>query len=240
MALDLALARFALRRLSDDVPPQPTLNGNDRRAFAEVAVMLDPRTLTDADLAAIAGAIDRGRERVKTIADNGGAGEAVAAAAGLSGWRLQAFEWRRAHEPDRVLPLFSLGDLLRLGDPDPALVARLDLWGTSAVSATGCLCLRFPPRVGTDAYEGRQDAGLWAGFTPDVTLRVVELMHRLKLPAALLPGVLQSVLQSYVESAATAYHGDWMRMIAQAQALTEERLADHVAALTAVGALVAR
>lgn len=238
LALDVGLARFALRRLSNDVPSRPSLNGNDRRTFSETVVLFDPRAVTDGDRSAIAAAIGRGRSRVQALGEPDADLEAVTAAAGFTGWQRHALAWMRAHEPDRLLSMFSLGELLAVGAPDASLERRLDRWGTSAIPVTGCLCLRFPPRGSAEAYEGRQDLGLLASATPDLPLRVAELLDALKLPAVLAAGVLPSVTLEFVESVQTAYHDDWLRMALHAQALSEERMTDHVSALTAVGALV--
>lgn len=238
LALDVGLSRFALRRLSTNLPTRPSLNGNDRRTFSQTVILFDPRAVTDEDRSAIAAAIDRGRKRVQSLSEPVGDLEAITADAGFTGWQRQALAWMRAHEPDRLLSMFSLADLLTLGAPGASLKLRLDRWGTSAVPVTGCLCLRFPRRGAAEAYEGRQDLGLAASATPDLALRVAELLDALKLPAALAGGVLPSVTLEFVESVQTAYHDDWLRMALHAQALSEERMTDHVSALTAIGALV--
>jgi hypothetical protein len=239
LALDLGLGRFRLRRMVDGAMPPPALTDNERRALTDTVVLFNAREVTNADRSAIAAAIARGRARVQAIDRHDAAGlERLSHDSGLSEWRRQAFVWITSREAATRLSLFSLGELLWLGRPEPGLVERLARWGTGATLATGCLCLRLTAPLMPESFEGREDIGLIAAAVPDVLLRIVELLDRFDLPAALAGGLLESVTQDYQDAVQTAFHGDWLRLVRFAQGFTDERMTDHVSALTAVGALV--
>jgi hypothetical protein len=140
LGLDIALAPIAMRRLSSDRALEaPTLASNDRDTFAFGFGLMNPFALTDATRDAIAQAIEGGRRRVSAIKDV----ESVADELDLDGWRQRAIRWTIVHEPDRLESMFSLGELLALGDP--AHEIDLDPWGTSAIVSAGCVCTRMPP-----------------------------------------------------------------------------------------------
>jgi hypothetical protein len=61
LALDLAMAPLALRRISTDrIPEAPMLNMVQRDSFAATVAVMDPRALTDEARDEIAARIDRG------------------------------------------------------------------------------------------------------------------------------------------------------------------------------------
>ena len=65
LALDLAMAPLALRRINTDrIPEAPMLNLVQRDSFAATVAVMDPRALTDEARDDIAAFIDRGRRRL--------------------------------------------------------------------------------------------------------------------------------------------------------------------------------
>ena len=164
LALDIALAPLALRRINTDrVPEAPMLNLVQRDSFAATVAVMDPRALTDADRDEIATRVERGRLRVNALA-RGAAGEpgetveadAIAREAGLDGWRRRALGWNMRHERNQVGRLFTMAELLVLGGGAPP---RLDAWGMYAMRTRGCFCTELASPGAWRAWWGLSQAG---------------------------------------------------------------------------------
>jgi hypothetical protein len=116
LGLDLALARFSLRRLvSDRLPPPPTLNQNDREAVQETTALLNPRDLTDDRMHAIAAALSRGRQRIAAARDDAAALDRLAGIAGMGEARRQVLSWMASRAHGQVEQVFALAEVLRVG-----------------------------------------------------------------------------------------------------------------------------
>lgn len=233
LGLDIALAPTAMRRLgSDRALDAPTLTSNERETFAVGFGLMNPFALTDTTRDAIAEAIASGRRRVSAIED-------VASVAGeldMDGWRRRALLWTAAHEPDRIESMFSLGELLALGDP--AHEIDLDPWGTSAMASTGCVCTRMPPPGRLPLFVGRRQIGLLAAVVPDLNLHVARMLSSLRLPARLAKYVLSAAVQDFVDEVRATDPDDWLSLVRGAGAVSRERIEDYVAAAAADGPLV--
>ncbi len=72
----------------------------------------------------------------------------------------------------------------------------------------------------------------------DLQLRIVEWLADSKLPAALAPGLLRAATWDLWMGTQMADQDDWLAPIRVAQAMSQDRLADDVSALTADGPLV--
>ena len=235
LGLDVALARFALRGLAaEGMPPMPALNANERRTFTESAALIDPRALDDGALVAIAGAIERGRRRVNGLVANPAGFDGVADDARLSGWRREAVRWAIANDPETVPRSFSRLELLWLGG---LADASLQAWGMSAVPLTGCWCVDLARPGAWEEYAGRPMTGQLATRMPDLNLRTVEEMVRLRLPAALVPGVLKVAANDLIYEAQPAHYDDWLAVVRYVDGVPAERFLDYVSALTAGGPL---
>lgn len=236
LGLDTALAPSAMRRLSSDRALEaPTLASNEREAFAIGFGLMNPFALTDTTRDAIAEAIESGRRRVSGIKDV----DDVAGVAGvldMDGWRRRAMLWTVAHEPDRLESMFSLGELLALGDP--AHEIDLDPWGTSAIVSTGCVCTRMPPPGRLPLFVGRRQIGLLATVVPDLNLHVARMLSRLRVPARLAKYVLSAALQDFVDEVRATDPDDWLSLVRGAGAVSRDRIEDYVAAAAADGPLV--
>jgi hypothetical protein len=229
LGLDLALSRLALRRLaSDRVPQLPRLNLNDRDTFSETAALMNPRLLTDADVATVAAAVREGRRKIAAARDSI-ALDRAAVTSRMSASRRQLLAWATAHEPDAVIDLFSIAELFELGRSGGV---RLDGFGISAEALTGCYCARYPDSGAWEPYSGRPASGLMATRVPDLALRIAEVFDELKAPAELLPSVFAMAVQDFIDEVQTMYSDDWPALVAQARALTRERVEDYIAALT--------
>jgi len=246
LALDVALARLMLRRMSDEPPPLvPRLHGAERRTFIRTVAALNPRDALDADRDAIAAAIARGRERVAAIACRGDACvaptdgatlDALMRDAALSAWRRAELRWIVAHAPERTARFFSLGELYWLGGGAP--LQRPHAWGIFALSDAGCLCLRFPAPAPWEDALGLSGAGTLATRVPDLALRIAELLSELRLPSILARDTLAYATEEFLTLAQPAHPDDWTAMMDQAKALGRERVEDYISALTAAGPLV--
>jgi hypothetical protein len=154
LGLDVALATTALRRLNTDrALSAPTLISNERETFVAGLGLVNPFALTDRARDAIAQGIERGRRRVVAIRD----ANAVAALAdelAMDGWRRRALRWSVVHEPERLESMFSLRELLALGDVPREI--DLDPWGTAAIYSDGCVCTEMPAPGGLPLVTGRR------------------------------------------------------------------------------------
>jgi hypothetical protein len=236
LGLDIALAPMAMRRIStDQALAAPTLGSNDRETFVAGFGLMNPFALTDTTRDAIAEAIESGRRRVlliKAVDDIA----SVADELDMDGWRRRAIRWTVAHEPDRLESMFSLGELLALGDP--AHEIDLDPWGTSAMMSTGCVCTRMQPPGRLPLFVGRRQIGLLATVVPDLNLHVARMLSRLRLPARLAKYVLGAALQDFVDDVRATDSDDWLSLVRGAGAIPRDRIEDYVAAAAADGPLV--
>ncbi len=235
--LDVGLAEFALRRVDATGELRaPSLNSNDRRTVAQSVALLDVFDLTDRDRDAIARALGDGTRRVQNAVRDARALDGLASEAGLDAWRRQHLLWLAAREPDAVLDLFTLTELVRLGRPTPDV--RLDAWGASALPADGCVCLRFFSPLDWASTTGRAEAGLLTARLPDLAVRVAALLAELDLPAALARAVLAAAAQAFVDRVDPAHADDWPALARWAARLSREDVEDYVAAQAAGGVLV--
>jgi hypothetical protein len=237
LGLDIALARLALRRLTDnEMPGAPTINLNDQLTFARTVMTINPRSLDDADRDRIVAAIRRGRERVKAAGVNPAAVKALAEEVRMPSSVLQTLAWTTTRTPEAVPALFGLRDFLWLGEPDLPQ-ATLDHWGIYAESLDSRLQTAMPKPSPWDNFGGRADGGLIATQAPDLVLRLAEETARLKLPAQLVPGLLMYAAQDYWHDVDSRFPDDWPAMARQALALSPSRVEDYVAALAGGGPL---
>ncbi len=234
LGLDVALAPLALRRLNyERVLEAPRLTSNERDVFAASVSLMDPFALRDADRDAIAGAIARGRERVRGLSVS--TLELLADEIGMERARRRALRWTIAHEPDRAIAMFRLAELLALGGGRPG---DFDAWGMVTTTAGGCSCSRLTPSAPFALLAGRPQLGLTASSVADVNLHIATMLQEMRLPAALAPSVLAGAMQDFIDEVRPTDDADWMTMARTALTLSRERVEDYVAAATAGGPLM--
>ena len=237
LALDLAMAPLALRRISvDRVPESPMLNLMHRDGFAAAVAVMNAVSLTDGDRDQIAEFVDRGRQRVASVVAGRESADAVSRDVGLDGWRIRALNWTVSHDPARTLPLFSMTELLVLGGGRPE---SFNAWGTYGFKPAGCLCSYLAPPGEWRRWWGLSQAGLPAILVADLPLNVAVVLHNLHLPAALAKPVLAAAMQDFVDGINPTDGNDWLTLARAAQAVDRTRFEDYVAAATVDGPLVA-
>lgn len=227
IGLDIGLAPLSLHRLSmDTLPAPPRLQSIEREAFAVNASLLNPRRLLDADRDRLVEAIRRGRARLaEAVADRGQFG-ILEDELSLDGWRRRTLRWVLQNEPGSIENHVSLADLARLGDP----AALGDAWGSSGVLAYGCLCTRFPAARAWRVLSGRTQLAMMAATTIDMNLELTQRLADLRLPAALLPFVLTTAMQDYIDHVESADPADRTPLLTYPRTIRRELVADFVAA----------
>ncbi len=236
LALDLAMAPLALRRISADrVPESPMVNLMQRDGFAATVAVMNGASTTDSDRDRIAEFIERGRARVARLGPEGENVDAVARAVDLDGWRTRALGWTVQHDPRQAPALFSMTELLVLGGGSPA---AFDAWGTYAFRTAGCLCPRLAAPADWRRWVGLSQAGLPATLVADLPLHVAVVLHNLHLPAVLARPVLAAAMQDFVDATNPTDGNDWLTLARAAQAVDRTRFEDYVAAATADGPLL--
>jgi hypothetical protein len=162
--------------------------------------------------------------------------DALADEINLDGWRRRAARWSVANDPPAVEPLFSLAELLQLGSTGG--IGSLSGWGMAASSYDGCVCTVLAPAGRWVLGVGRFPRGSVAVHVADLNLRVAEALAALNVPAALAKGVLAAATQDYVDRVKPSYADDWLTLVRSAQAVSDQRIQDYVAALAANGPLL--
>jgi hypothetical protein len=234
LALECAMPTLALSRLdTTTIPSGSRLSTSDRRTLMLTVALTEASGLRDADRAAIAAAVARGRERVLALRTDPDGWPAVARDARLSEWRSNAGAWLLPRSPAQALKRFTLAELYRLGDRTD----RKDAWGAAASPLDGSLALRLPGDP-WEEYAGRPGMGLLGSQLADVSLRTALALDELHLPAAIGRAVLSYAMQDVLDRAQPAHFDDFLAMAFAARDLENDRFEDYVAALTASGPLL--
>ncbi len=236
VGLDIALAPLALHRLSmDSLANPPKLQSIEREAFAVNVALLDPRALGDLDRDRIVDAIGRGRARVRAVVAAPAEFDTFENELSLDGWRVRTLRWVLQNERASMENQFSLAELAVLGGLEPA---AFDAWGASGLLSAGCLCTRFPLPRFWRVLAGRTQLAMMAASTVEMNLELAQRFAALRLPAALLPSVLATAMQDFVDTADTADANDLPALSRHARALGRNAVDDYVAATAADGPLV--
>lgn len=237
IGLDLGLSRLMLRRVADQqMPAAPTLTLNDFATLTRTVAALVPNDRTDADRDEVAAAIARGRRRVADAGTRVDALDTLAREVRMSAVSRQLLPWMARRHAEALPALFSLRDLLWLGQPTLSR-SDLDRWGVAGDGLDGRRVTVMPPPAPWEDFAGRSDAGQITTQVPDLTLRLVEETARLKIPATLIPALLGFAIEEYWHDVQARFPDDWPRMTRQAAALQSSRIEDYVAALAGNGPL---
>lgn len=234
LALDMALAGLAPRRVGTDMPAkQPGLDARGLLPYARAIPLMSPFAVRDEDVAAIAAAIRRGRERARGLATSEDV-DAAARDAGLEAWRREGLRWALSNEPEARGSFFTLGELLGLGSRDPIAPAE---WGTCDLALGGSLRLRPPaPRAAVDD-AGRRPEELVPARLPDLSLRVADDLGRRSLPAGLAPALLARLVRDFADEASPLDYDDRVALARYPRDLPDDRADDFIASLSDDGPL---
>jgi hypothetical protein len=216
LGLDEALGSLALRRLDIDViPAGPRLDETARRRFVIDAARSRPLDLDDRDRDFVAEGLRAGRALVRRLIGQPEALGPLAASLSLDARRVQALGWAQAQGARDLTTRFSLGELLRLGARQP-LALEVATIPTEACPKGAPAC----PRE-----------------LSDLALRLVEGLADRHLPAALLPGLLGSATQDFIDEVQPFHADDLEALWTYAADVSRERLDDYIAALEGSGPL---
>ena len=227
VGMDVALGSLALHRLSmDGLATPPRLQSIEREAFAINVALLAPRSLGDIDRDRIVAGIARGRTRVNRIIGNPTEFETMESEIGLDGWRARSLRWTLENEPASIENQFSLAELLVLGDRE----AAFDAWGSNGLLSFGCVCTRFPEPRTRRILAGRTQLAMLAAGMVEMNLEMAERLAALRLPAALLPAVLATAMQDFVDQVDPADANDYTALVLFTRGISRNAVDDYVAA----------
>ena len=236
MSLDLALANFHLPRLASAIPSEtPAFLFSEESYFAHGVTLFNPTVATGDQVAEIAGAIRRGRTRVRQLLVDSAALFDIARDAGLGALRRNELAWTARNRPDGMDRFFSRTELLWLGLNDggnetgPPPVG----WGAPAVWLDGCLCVRIPPPDALDlsAVPAERLASEFA----DLQLALAEAVHDLALPAPIVGDLLPLAMRELLDSVSATRRGRVDALVHYVNGLPRERIEDYVASLVGPG-----
>ncbi|HYB95258.1 MAG TPA: hypothetical protein VEC39_09815 [Vicinamibacterales bacterium] len=234
LGLQAALADSSLRRLSaENVPPPPTIGGNDLMSFVLTAALSDPRRLDDDELANIARAVTAGSQAIADAGTDASRLSALAITAAMSPWRRELLAWTLANEPHRLEEQFSTTERARIGG---IAAETLRDWGSVSI-VTGCLCLQPPPARIPEVGIGRAADGLMGGQNADLMLRIAVVLADLKMPAELAPFVLSYAMRDFLDGVAPAHAADFDAFYRMAARVDQRMIEDYLGAVAAVGPL---
>ena len=236
LSLDLALAPLYLPRFSGVMPPEvPAFQAPEEEHFARGVALFNPAAAHGEQVAALAGAIRRGRARARRLAAGAESLADIADAAGLGPARRNDLAWVLRRRPDAVDGLFSRTELLWLGleagggardRPPPG-------WGAPAVWLDGCLCTRIPVPDAEDLF--RAPAGRLASRFADLQLALAEAVDDMALPAPIVGDLLPVATREMLDGVQFTYAGRFDALVGYVHDLPRARIEDYVAALVGPG-----
>lgn len=244
MSLDLALAPLYLPRFAGVAPPAvPIFSAPEEAHFARGVALFTPAAVTEAQVAAIAGALRRGRARVRGLATHGENLSDIAREAGLSPARRNELALALRHRPAAPERFFARTELFWLGWRDNGARGRpLPAWGAPTLWMDGCLCVRMPPVDASDLATA--PAGRLASRFADLRLALAEAVDELALPARIVGDLLPLAMRELLDgagagtSSAARLPSRRERLAALVRGvhdLPRERIEDYVAALVGEG-----
>ena len=257
LSLDLALAPLYLSVLSGVIPPaEPAFTAAEEEHFARGVTLFNAAAATRDQVAAIAGAIRRGRARVRRLAGDPAGLLDIAREIGLGPERRDDLAWTLRRDSGALEGFFSRNEMLWLGLDGEGHGRPPAGWGAPAVWLEGCLCLRIPAPDGEDLWSAPAER-LAARFA-DLQLALVEAVDDLALPAPIVGELLPLATRELLDGVRAVYPGRvggetwtgpdagagvdlrWRRgrfdaLVRRAHGLSPGRVADYVATLVGPG-----
>ena len=239
LSLDTVLARFHLPRVSNTIPPEePVFPDRAEEWLVRSLAYLNPYTLADGEMRAVATAIRRGRDRLGQAARGGEALAELLADLPLGPHRERDLRWTIAREPEALSDFPTLGELYWLGAEETAdLGGGARGWGAPSTVFDGCLCLGVGDPAPFERFAGRAESGILAARFLDLQLRPIEVFAELGVPAALLKDVLPLLLRDFLDGARPAHADDWLHLARYVRDMPVTRIEDYVSSLVGRGPL---
>ena len=236
LSLDLALAPLYLPRFSGVMPPEvPAFQAPEEEHFARAVTLFNPSAASEAQVAALAAAIRRGRAQARRLAPDAASLGEFADAAGLSPERRNDLAWVQRRDPAAVDGFFSRTELLWLGlrQGDGAPDRPPPGWGAPALWLDGCLCTRMPVSDAEDLF--RAPAGRLASRFADLQLALAEAVDDLALPAPIVRDLLPVATREMLDGVQFTYAGRFDALVRYVHDLPRTRIEDYVASLVGPG-----
>jgi hypothetical protein len=221
----------------DGLDAPPRLQSIEREAFAMNVAVLNARRLDDISRDRLLVRLERGRARVRALpASDPAEFTRLERELNLDGWRGRTVRWVLQNEPRSMENQFSLAELVALGGSDPLP----DAWGASGLLPFGCLCTRFPAPGLWRILSGRVQMAMMAAANVEMNLEITRRLAVVRLPAALLPAVLETAMQDFVDQSAPADANDFAALMRYPRELRSSLVEDYIAAAATLdGPLVA-
>ena len=236
MSLDLALANFHLPRLTSAIPSEtPAFVFEEETYFAHGVTLFNPTVVAGGQVSEIAGAIRRGRARVRQSLDDPVALADIARQVGLDARRRNELAWTARNSLDGVGRFFSRTELFWLGlrAGENGTVRPPAGWGAPAVWLDGCLCVRIPPPNAVD--PAAVPAERLASEFADLQLALAEAVDDLALPPPIVGDLLPLAMRELLDSVSATRRGRLDALVRYVNDLPRERIEDYVASLVGPG-----
>ena len=236
MSLDLALANFHLPRLASAIPSEtPAFVFAEESYFAHGVTLFNPSVVTRGQISRIAGAIRRGRARVRQSLADAASLEEITRDAVLGARRSNELAWTARNSPDGVEQFFSRTELFWLGlrDGENGAGRPPAGWGAPAVWLDGCLCVRIPAPDALDSSI--VPAERLASEFADLQLALAEAVDELALPASIVGDLLPLAMRELLDSISATRRGRVDALVRYVNELPRERIEDYVAVLVGPG-----
>src|SRR5206468_13045047 len=108
--------------------------------------------------------------------------------------------------------------------------AAIDAWGPNALLSFGCVCTQFPePRLWR-VLGGRTQMAMMSASTAEMNLELAQRLSALRLPAALLPSILSTAMQVFVDNVTPVDASDAAALVRYVRRIPDASFADYVAA----------
>ena len=236
LSLDLALAPLYLPRFSGVMPPDvPAFQAPEEEHFARAVALFNPSAANEAQVAALAAAVRRGRAQARRLAAGAASLGEVAEAAGLAPDRRNDLAWMLRRRPAAVEGFFSRTQLLWLGlrQGDGAPDRPPPGWGAPAIWLDGCLCTRMPVPDAESLF--RAPAARLASRFADLQLALAEAVDDMALPAPIVGDLLPVATREMLDGVQFTYAGRFDALVRYVHDLPRARIEDYVAALVGPG-----
>jgi hypothetical protein len=237
LGVDVALADARLVAVGAPASDEPAqVEDRDRAGLVSMLALHSPPLIAARAADGVANAIASGRAMVAQWLTAHARRDVIRSglrAAGVSEWRVNLFLWKFDHAED-VTEALTMADLYALGTDNELPVA----FGGASMPIDGCVCQVVRTRRAPEVLLGYWGAGLDGASFVDLTLRLIEHLSALKLPAGLATVLLPAAIQDLLDHVHQYSPNDWDALASWARRLPQERVEQYLLALVSNGTLV--